>query len=218
MSIKIPRPIILIIRELCDIGEYTKALNLLCTVPRKDKQNITDFPTHYGWACGSIVDETTAGAEIQNRVALKEQQNIKLIELLTHQKEFDGDELQKKFRVLLKTDDYRKIIENKEKEDPTVSNLDIINGLFRVYYYTEIMLKSKIVGQIEQIKEEILSDVLDEMADIRYLRFPKNTNINIGALFEQKRNAEIILERTFKIRYPDGPNLPQSIVEEYCDL
>ena len=89
---------------------------------------------------------------------------------------------------------------------------DITNDLYRVYYYTEKFSNDKNAYQIKQIKEEILSDVLADMAHITNMRFPANTDINIGALFEQKRNAEIILERTFKIRYPDGPDLPQHTI------
>jgi hypothetical protein len=41
--------------------------------------------------------------------------------------------------------------------------------------------------------------VLDEMADIRNLQFPEDTDRNIGALFEQKRNAEIDIAARFNL-------------------
>ena len=149
-------------------------------------------------------------AEIQQRVALKEQQSVNLIELLHLNKFFDA-ETEKKFRALWKNGDFNTEIEKQKQEykGPLYGSeleKNILNNLYWTFSFTE---RRKYNENVERIQEQIVWEVLDEMSDIRNLRFPENTDRNIGALFEQKRNAEIKLETTFKIRYPDGPVLPQ---------
>jgi len=195
LSKKIPNPVKRIIEELCDLGKYTKALNVLCSVSRKDGKRLTQFPAYYGWACGSAMgDSNVINAEIQKRIALKEQQNVSLMELLRLN---FNDKTNQKFSVLLQNGDFKTEIE-KQKQNGSLEK-DIINNLYQMFYYVE---KRKYNENIEQIKEQIESDVLDEMADIRNLQFPEYTDRNIGALFEQKRNAEIDIAVRFNLPQP----------------
>lgn len=223
LSAKIPRPVKRMIQELCELGKYTKALNVLCTVSRKDGTKVIQYPAYYGWACGSVIDTDSIEVienRIQQEVQLKEDQSQKLIELLLYQQNII-EETRKTFRVLLNNNDELKMeIKKQKREYYQINEMPdaglegkIINNLYQLHYFTE---KNKNENEIQEIKEQIKTDVLEEIADIRNLRFPENTDRHIGALFDQRRLAEIELETTFKIRYPDGPDLPQPIT--YCNL
>jgi hypothetical protein len=228
-AVKIPQPIKRLIQELCDIEEYTKALNTLCKIPRKDGTLVSKYPAYYGWACGSVLDTDSIEVienRIQQAVQLKEDQSHKLIELLSYKKNI-VEETRKTFHDLLKNGNFKKEIEKQkyeyyqEKKEKKENNKltdvelerEIIINLYQIHITLEIM-KNK--NEILEIQEQIKTEVLEEMADIRNLNFPENTNRHIKALFDQRRRAEIELETTFKIRYPDGPELPQPILN--CNL
>jgi len=225
LAVKIPQPMKRLIRELCDIGEYTKALNSLCKISRKDGTPVSQYPAYYGWACGSVVDTDSIEVienRIQQEVQIKEDQSHKLLELLSYKKNI-VEETRKKFRVLLNNGKLKMEIEEQKREYYQRKGMneisdaglerEIINNLYRVRYTVEM---GKNENEIQETREQIKTDVLEEMADIRNLNFPENTNRNIKALFDQRRSAEIELETTFKIRYPDGPDLPQPILD--CNL
>jgi hypothetical protein len=222
-SVKISQPMKRLIQDLCNMDKYTKALNILCKIPRKDGTRVTQYPSHYGWACGSVLDTDSIKVienKIQQKIQLKEDQSHKLIELLSYENQI-VEKTRENFRALLSN--LKMEIEEQKKEyyqrkgmnglmDADLER-EIINNLYHVYYTAE---KGKNKNEIQETREQIKTDVLEEMANIRNLRFPENTDRNIKALFDQRRSAEIELETTFKTRFPDGPELPQPILD--CNL
>jgi hypothetical protein len=54
LSVKIPDDKLNMIKEYCDNKQYTNALNLLCTIKRKDDLDLAQGLFMYGWVCGAV--------------------------------------------------------------------------------------------------------------------------------------------------------------------
>ena len=61
LAVKITRDKYVHIQELCNNGEYVKALSVICTIPRRDgvRLNTSDAERLYGWACKPENENTT---------------------------------------------------------------------------------------------------------------------------------------------------------------
>jgi hypothetical protein len=75
MTNKIPSKILNTMKEHCVKEEYTKALHYLCDVDRMDGLSMTEYPSYYGWVCGSVdpnMNMDQIEEEIDKRVKNKE--------------------------------------------------------------------------------------------------------------------------------------------------
>lgn len=124
---KIPESTQKLIQDLCSSDNYTEALNVLCSVNRKDGEHIHDFPGHYGWACGSVQNNATKNEileEIKTLLRNKVEQNARLNELQTYANNFENLVYQN-FRTLLSKDDTIKSEINKQINEYFVNNKNI---------------------------------------------------------------------------------------------
>jgi hypothetical protein len=202
-SRKIPNNIRQIIEDLCNTEKYTKALQTLCLIHRRDDSDLLDWPNIYGWACG--IKENDQSIQIKEKI--EEDKNIRLNELndllddanfmTTISSKFwekHKNEIDEYFENRV---DITKTLEQIKKEFVTIK--------WRSYFVSE---KQKLLDEKDDILNEIKDKVQGEIRDIRNSKFPPNTNTNIGRLFQQRSYAETEIVRTFNMSHPDGPTLP----------
>ena len=187
LSKKIPPHVQNAIEELCYHGQYTQALNRLCTVSRKDGTPITVYPGYYGWACGSVPVVGDVNKEIADKIKEREDASSTLTELLEYKDNLTisgfcdllfltfSKNNQKEYNTIRET-----IVDSGSADDP----VEIENKIKDIYLTRE---RNKTTKEIKSIKESIHISVLYDIAHVRNLRFPQDTNLHIGELLEQRR-------------------------------
>ena len=198
LSAKIPPRTQSEIEELCERRQYTEALNMLCTVSRKDGTPITRYPAYYGWACGSVPVIGDVNVEIADTIKKRVLSSVLLPRLIKYKRDLsDPVFCEVKFDNFLKMAEYdtikeqiiKKIIADGSLHDPFA----VENKIKDTYLTRE---RDNTTNTIKRIKERIESDVLDDIADVQNLRFPQDTNIHIEALLEERK----IMQHVYKER------------------
>jgi hypothetical protein len=197
LTAKIPPRTQSAIEELCDNEQYTEALNMLCTVSRKDGTPITRYPAYYGWACGSVPVSGDVNVEIADMIKKRELSSKSLSNFLKYKRDLSNPLFYEvKFYNFSKNDPEYETIKKNVLLDNTglAHNPEALENTIKdVYLKRE---RDNTANTIKMIKESFESSVLNDIADVQNLRFPQDTNIHIKSLFEQRR----IMQQTFKER------------------
>ena len=197
LTAKIPPRTQSAIEELCDNEQYTEALNMLCTISRKDGTPITRYPAYYGWACGSVPVSGDINVEIADMIKKRELSSKSLPSLLKYKRDLSNPLFYEvKFYNFSKNDpEYETIKKNVLLDNTGLANNPeaLENTIKDVYLRRE---RDNTANTIKIIKGSFESSVLNDIADVQNLRFPQDTNIHIKSLFEQMR----IMQQLYKER------------------